>query len=94
MITCGVALRVGSWGLRTGPAATWEAAYRAFRDAWASLRMAGDITQEVGGAFVLADIRTAQGRLREAAGLMSRLCSVRLERAGPCRRQRRTCMWG
>lgn len=24
MITCGVALRVGSWGLRTGPAATWR----------------------------------------------------------------------
>ena len=46
-----------------------EAAYTAFRDAWASLRMTGDITQEIGGALVLGDIRRAQGRLREAARL-------------------------
>jgi LuxR family maltose regulon positive regulatory protein len=44
-----------------------EAAYRAFVDGWASLRMTGDSSNELGGAFLLANIRTAQGRLREAA---------------------------
>jgi LuxR family maltose regulon positive regulatory protein len=44
-----------------------EAAYRFFGDGMASLRMAGDITQSNSGAFILADIRTAQGRLREVA---------------------------
>ncbi|MDQ5827320.1 MAG: helix-turn-helix transcriptional regulator, partial [Chloroflexota bacterium] len=48
-----------------------EAAYRSFADGMASLRMAGDITQSNSGAFIfmLADIRTAQGRLREAASI-------------------------
>jgi LuxR family maltose regulon positive regulatory protein len=46
-----------------------EAAYGAFADGWARLRMTGDITQSISGAFVLADIRTAQGRLRDAARL-------------------------
>jgi LuxR family maltose regulon positive regulatory protein len=44
-----------------------EAAYRFFADGIASLRMTGDITQSNSGALILADIRTAQGRLREVA---------------------------
>ena len=43
-----------------------ETAYRSFVNSMASLRMTGDITQLSTGAFILADIRTAQGRLREA----------------------------
>ena len=46
-----------------------EAAYRSYADGMASLRMTGDITQSNSGAFILADIRTAQGRLREVARL-------------------------
>ena len=46
-----------------------EAAHKFFSDGIASLRMTGDITQSNSGAFVLADIRTAQGRLREVARL-------------------------
>jgi LuxR family maltose regulon positive regulatory protein len=44
-----------------------EAAYTAFADGMASVRMTGDVTQSISGAFILADIRMAQGRLREAA---------------------------
>ena len=44
-----------------------EAAYRSFADGIATLRMTGDVTHSISGAFILADIRTAQGRLREAA---------------------------
>jgi LuxR family transcriptional regulator, maltose regulon positive regulatory protein len=58
---------VGLMGLAHWTSGDLEAAYRAFADGWGSLRMTGDITQEISGAFVLADIRTAQGRLREAA---------------------------
>ncbi|MDQ3397683.1 MAG: LuxR C-terminal-related transcriptional regulator [Deinococcota bacterium] len=46
-----------------------EAAYRTFADSVASLRLAGDLTQDISGAFILANIRTAQGRLHEAAGI-------------------------
>jgi LuxR family transcriptional regulator, maltose regulon positive regulatory protein len=46
-----------------------ETAYRFFVNSMASLRMTGDITQLITGAFILADIRTAQGRLREAERL-------------------------
>jgi LuxR family maltose regulon positive regulatory protein len=54
-----------------------EAAYRSFADGWAILRMTGDGTEEITGAFIPATIRTAQGRLREAA----RLYEQSLERA-------------
>jgi LuxR family maltose regulon positive regulatory protein len=46
-----------------------EMAYRTFADSAASLRLAGDLSQDISGAFILANIRTAQGRLREAAGI-------------------------
>ncbi len=44
-----------------------EAAHRFLSDGMASLRMTGDIIQSNSGALILADIRTAQGRLREVA---------------------------
>lgn len=59
----------GLLGLAQWTSGDLEAAYQAFADGWASLRMTGDITQSISGAIVLADIRTAQGRLREATRL-------------------------
>ena len=59
----------GLLGLAHWTSGDLEAAYRAFADAWASLRMTGDSFQEVSGALMLADIRTAQGRLGEATRL-------------------------
>lgn len=54
-------------GLASWTSGDLEAAYRFFADGMASLRMTGDITQSISGAFILANIRMAQGRLREAA---------------------------
>jgi LuxR family transcriptional regulator, maltose regulon positive regulatory protein len=46
-----------------------EAAHRFFSGGLVSLRRAGDIIQSNSGAMILADIRTAQGRLREVASI-------------------------
>ncbi|MDQ3458331.1 MAG: LuxR C-terminal-related transcriptional regulator [Deinococcota bacterium] len=59
-------------GLATWSNGELEVAYRFFADGMASLRMISDITQSNSGAFILADIRTAQGRLREAARIYER----------------------
>lgn len=45
-----------------------EAAYKTFEVSFEGMRKAGDI-DDVGGMFLLADIRIAQGRLVDAAGL-------------------------
>lgn len=44
----------GLLGLAHWTSGELEAAYRAFDDAWAVLRMTGDTTQQISGAFVLA----------------------------------------
>jgi LuxR family maltose regulon positive regulatory protein len=53
-------------GLASWTSGELETAYRSFVNSMASLQMTGDITQLITVAFILADIRTAQGRLREA----------------------------
>ncbi|MDQ4083135.1 MAG: LuxR C-terminal-related transcriptional regulator [Actinomycetota bacterium] len=60
-----------------------EAAYRSIADGMESLRMAGDITQPPSGAFILADIRTAQGRMREAARIYERALQLAESPGGP-----------
>ncbi|RKX38047.1 MAG: hypothetical protein DRP64_16380 [Verrucomicrobia bacterium] len=45
-----------------------EAAYQTFMDSFEGMKKAGDI-DDVGGTFLLADIRITQGRLVEAASL-------------------------
>ena len=45
-----------------------EAAYKTFEDSFEGMRKAGDI-DDVGGVFLLADIRIAQGRLFDAVSL-------------------------
>lgn len=44
-----------------------DAAHRTFSDALALMRQGGHVLDAIRGAFVLGDIRVAQGRLREAA---------------------------
>ena len=46
-----------------------EAAHRTFSDALALMRACGRELDAIRGIFVLGDIRVAQGRLREAAGI-------------------------
>ena len=45
-----------------------EAAHRAYADCMARLQRAGHLSDAIGCAIALADIRIAQGRLREAMG--------------------------
>ena len=74
--------------LRRGPAAAllglayWasgdlEEAYQALADAMAGFRMSGNISFAISGTYGLADIRVAQGRLREA------ICLYRAYLAAP-----------
>ena len=60
-----------------------EEAYQAFAEGQASLRNTGDITLEMIGAFVLANIRTAQGRLRDAARLYEGALDQAARQGGP-----------
>lgn len=53
-------------GLVSWSAGDLEEAYRMFADGMANVRQAGNIADVVGGAIALADIRIAQGRLRDA----------------------------
>ena len=57
-----------------------EAAYRSLAEGMASLRMGGDTNQSSSGAFILANIRTAQGRLREAARIYEQALQLAADR--------------
>ncbi len=46
-----------------------EAAYQTFEDSFVGMRKSGKLDSNVGGTFVLADIRIAQGRLVDAVSL-------------------------
>jgi LuxR family maltose regulon positive regulatory protein len=59
------------------------AAHRWYSDAMASLEKAGYRSDVIGCAAVLADIRIAQGRLREAMNTYERGLRVSTEQAGP-----------
>jgi LuxR family maltose regulon positive regulatory protein len=54
-------LGLGSW-----TSGDLEGAYQSYAAGMESLRQAGNITDTIGGAIALADIRITQGRLREA----------------------------
>ena len=53
-------------GLASWTSGDLEAAHRMFADGMASVQKAGNISDAIGGAIALADIRIAQGRLHEA----------------------------
>ena len=61
-----------------------EAAHRWYADGMASLEKAGHLSDVIGCAIALADIRIAQGRLREAMSTYERGCSLRPSRARRC----------
>jgi LuxR family maltose regulon positive regulatory protein len=60
-----------------------EAAHRSFADFMANMRMAGNILVAIGGTFVLADIRMAQGRLHEAVRAYERSLQLAEEQSEP-----------
>ena len=60
-----------------------EAAQRSFADFMASMRMAGNTLVAIGGTFVLADIRKAQGRLHEAVRTYERSLQLAMAQGEP-----------
>ncbi len=59
-------------GLAYWTSGNLEAAYQSYADGMAHLRLAGNISDVVGGTLALADIRIAQGRLHEAMHVYER----------------------
>lgn len=53
-------------GLASWTGGDLEAAYRLFAEGMAGVRLAGNVSDAVGGMIALADIRVAQGRLHQA----------------------------
>jgi LuxR family maltose regulon positive regulatory protein len=66
-------------GLASWASGDLEAAHRAFADGMASVQMAGNISDAISGTIALADIRIAQGRLREAMRTYERALQEALE---------------
>jgi LuxR family transcriptional regulator, maltose regulon positive regulatory protein len=60
-----------------------EAAHRSYADGMASLQRAGHISDAIGGAITLADIRIEQGRLREAMRTYERGLQLATEQGAP-----------
>ena len=60
-----------------------EAAHRSFSDGMASLQMSGNIHSAIGGTYVLADIRMAQGRLHEAVRTCEQSLQLATEQGEP-----------
>ena len=80
--------------LRRGPAAAllalaqWangdlEAAYQTLADAMANFRKIGNLHFAISGTYGLADIRTAQGHLREAVKTYTQVLQLALEQGEP-----------
>ncbi|MFV2073791.1 MAG: LuxR C-terminal-related transcriptional regulator [Thermoanaerobaculales bacterium] len=63
-----------------------DAAYRFWADAMASLEKAGHLSDVIGCAIALADIRITQGRLGEARGIYERGLDLATDPAGFVRR--------
>jgi LuxR family maltose regulon positive regulatory protein len=70
-------------GLASWTSGDLETAYRAFSDGIANVRAAGNISDATNGTFALADIRIAQGRLREAMRIYERAVQEALELGEP-----------
>ncbi|MCH7998450.1 MAG: helix-turn-helix transcriptional regulator [Chloroflexi bacterium] len=60
-----------------------DAAYGIFADGMASLKLGGDIQHNTSGAYILADIRMAQGRLHEAVATYQQSLQLAMEQGEP-----------
>src|SRR5918998_580577 len=73
----------GFLGLVSWTSGDLEAAHRSYADGMASLQRDGYISDAVGGAIALADIRIAQGRLRQAMRTYERGLQLATEQGNP-----------
>ena len=63
-----------------------EDAYQSYAEGMAELRQAGNITDTIGGAIALADIRITQGRLHEALRTYERTVQLAADHGAPAMR--------
>jgi LuxR family maltose regulon positive regulatory protein len=70
-------------GLASWTSGDLEAAHRSYADGMAILQRAGYIADAIGGVIALADIRIAQGRLREAMSTYERALQLATEQGAP-----------
>ena len=70
-------------GLASWTIGDLEDAHRSYADGMAHLQRAGNISDAIGGGIVLADIRIAQGRLREAMRTYERGLQLAREHGTP-----------
>ena len=70
-------------GLAAWTSGDLEAAHRSYAEGMASLQKAGNIADIIGGAIALADIRIAQGRLREAMRTYEQALQLATEQGEP-----------
>ena len=70
-------------GLASWTSGDLEAAHRTYADGMASVQQAGNISDAIGGAIALADIRIAQGRLHEAMRTYERALQLATEQGAP-----------
>ena len=70
-------------GLASWTSGDLEAAHRTYADGMASLQKAGNISDAINGAIALADIRIAQGRLREAMRTYEQALQLATEQGEP-----------
>lgn len=73
-------------GLASWTRGDLEAAYRTFADGMANVQVAGGISDAIGGAIALADIRITQGRLRQAMRTYERGLQIAAEHGEPAMR--------
>ena len=70
-------------GLASWTSGDLEVAHRAFADGMARVQMAGNLSDVISGTIALADIRIAQGRLREAMRTYERSLQLAMEQGEP-----------
>jgi LuxR family transcriptional regulator, maltose regulon positive regulatory protein len=73
-------------GLAAWASGDLDSAYHSFAEGMAQLQMAGNIADAIGGAITLADMRIAQGRLREAMGIYERALQLAVAHGKPALR--------
>ena len=84
----------GFLGLASWTSGDLEAAHRSYAEGMARLQLAGYISDAIGCAIALADIRIAQGRLHEAMSTYEQALQLATEQGTPaCCVERQTCTW-
>src|SRR5690606_34159450 len=76
----------GLLGLAYWTTGELETAHRTYFDGMANLQLAGNLSDVIGGSIALADIRIAQGRLRQAMRIYERGLQLAAEQGEPAMR--------